>query len=344
MDGQVLPKVYSCEESADVTWMVWKADEDGRMMKVEENGTTEELLDHIKKILPHFLEHCFFKREQAASCNAQKVKAMSEDQDNEVALLQVDFSENYTCVHQDEIQSAHWRQRQVSLFTAAIWHKGLMQSHVVASDNLTHSKETIMAYMDTLLDHLPHGVKLVYVWSDGPASQFKNRFIAAAIDALQKKHNVQVQWNFFCTSHGKGPVDGIGGSVKRHVWKKVSTRKLIVTDAASFTCACADMSGVAVRELTDDEIQERNQMLDLKSVFDSASPINGISRMHFMKHVNNEVVCYLLSTDNQSSNDEIPTNGDAAIHVGDWYAVDYDGILYPGEVVGVGAKDDYRVS
>lgn len=219
-----------------------------------------------------------------------------------------------------------------------------MQSHVVASDNLTHSKETIMAYMDTLLDHLPHGVKLVYVWSDGPASQFKNRFIAAAIDALQKKHNVQVQWNFFCTSHGKGPVDGIGGSVKRHVWKKVSTRKLIVTDAASFTCACADMSGVAVRELTDDEIQERNQMLDLKSVFDSASPINGISRMHFMKHVNNEVVCYLLSTDNQSSNDEIPTNGDAAIHVGDWYAVDYDGILYPGEVVGVGAKDDYRVS
>ena len=183
------------------------------------------------------------------------------------------------------------------------------------------------------------------VWSDGPASQFKKRFNAVAIDTLEKKHNIQVEWNFFCTSHRKGPVDGIGGSVKRHVWK-VSTRMSIVTNAASFGRACADnfCTKLAVLTLIDDEIQKGNQRLDLKSVFDSASQINGITRMLFIKHVNNEVVCYLLSTDNQSPTEEMPTNENAAVQVGDWYAVDYDGILYPGEVVGIGAQDDYKVS
>ena len=39
----------------------------------------------------------------------------------------------YTCVHQDEAQSAHWQQWQVNIFTVAIWHKGLMMSHILHS-------------------------------------------------------------------------------------------------------------------------------------------------------------------------------------------------------------------
>ena len=55
--------------------------------------------------------------------------------------------------------------------------------------------------------------------------------------------------------------------------------------------------------------------------------------MHFIKHLNNELVCCLLSTDNQSSTDEMPTNYIAFVgicrhlQVEDWYAVDYDGII-----------------
>lgn len=29
------------------------------------------------------------------------------------------------------------------------------------------------------------------------------------------------EWNFFKSYHGKGPHDGIGGAVKRTIWKKV---------------------------------------------------------------------------------------------------------------------------
>ena len=105
---------------------------------------------------------------------------------------------------QDEIQSAHWKQHQVSLFTAALWFSGELHPKVIASDNLDHGKDTIIAYIDNILDSLPGTVKTISIWSDGPSSQFKNRFIVAAISPLQEKHKVTIKWNFFATSHGKG--------------------------------------------------------------------------------------------------------------------------------------------
>ena len=46
---------------------------------------------------------------------------------------------------------------------------------------------------------------------------------------------MSIEWHYFVTSHGKGVVDGIGGTVKRMVWNAVSTRKVCtVTDAKTF--------------------------------------------------------------------------------------------------------------
>ena len=78
---------------------------------------------------------------------------------------------------QDEIQSAHRKQDQVSLLTAAIWFDGKLHPKVIVSDNLDHGKGTVVAYIDYLLNTLPAPVKTVSIWSDGPSSQFKNKYI-----------------------------------------------------------------------------------------------------------------------------------------------------------------------
>ena len=299
-------KAYNFDDSLHIpcTWHVWQMDDDSRMMKIEEEGTVEELVEYICAILPKFLEHCYVKREQAAAYQTQREKAASESHDAKTALLQVDFSENYTCVSQDEVQSAHWNQRQVSLFTASLWYSGSSQSRVVASDNLTHSKDTILAYMDVLLEELPNSVTFLSVWSDGPASQFKNRFIASGIAALQEKHNIEIQWNFFYTSHGKGPVDGIGGSLKHHVWSKVLSRKCLVKDAESFVAAASGMRNVIVQEMKPKEITVRNEGLHVSAVFTQAKAISGIAKMHFLKVVNDNVVPHILTKDNINIDDE----------------------------------------
>lgn len=85
-------------------------------MKIQEDGTVGELVEHITAILPQFLQHCYVKREQATSYNAQREKAGSESCEDHSALLQVDFSENYTCVAQDEVQSARQRSGTPDLY------------------------------------------------------------------------------------------------------------------------------------------------------------------------------------------------------------------------------------
>ena len=371
-------------ETSSASWYVWRPASDTRLIKTLEEGTTEELAEYIRTIIPQFLQHCFVKRHQAASYNEEREKATSGLNDPTDAVIQIDFSENYTCVAQDEIQSAHWNQRQVSLFTVATWHSGVLHSSVVASDNIVHSKDTVIAYMDLILGDLPDSVKSVSIWSDGPASQFKNRYIAASIPILKAKHKLNIiKWNFLATSHGKGPVDGIGGSVKRHVWMQVKTRKSMVYNAATFVEAASEMPSVSVTELQASKIEQLNISLDLKTVFEKAKPIVGIASKHLFRVEGQVVVPFLLTEDDvideedsdddanaiqidmdddtsdedesEDTEEDTPADSDTSdespsssstheIRVGEWYAVEYQGIRYPGEVVAIGDQNDYQVS
>ena len=125
-------------------------DADGKLCKMVKEGTSNNLFSHICAILPVSLQHCFTKRTQAESYQKEKEAVGGDDFDESFAMLQVDFSENYTCMFQDEIQSAHWKQDQVSLLTAAVWFDGELHPKVIASDNLDHGKDTIITYIDHL--------------------------------------------------------------------------------------------------------------------------------------------------------------------------------------------------
>ena len=51
--------------------------------------------------------------------------------------------------------------------------------------------------------------------SDEAASQYKNRKNFASLCKFKTKYNVDAEWHFFATSHGKAPCDAIGGILNR---------------------------------------------------------------------------------------------------------------------------------
>ena len=55
--------------------------------------------------------------------------------------------------------------------------------------------------------------KMVY-FSNGAASQYKNRKNFSSLAHHEDDFGVPADWHFFATSHGKGPCDGVGGTVK----------------------------------------------------------------------------------------------------------------------------------
>ena len=56
--------------------------------------------------------------------------------------------------------------------------------------------------------------KLIY-FSDGAASHYKNYKNFANLCNHKVDFGIDAEWHFFVTSHGKGPCDGLGGTVKR---------------------------------------------------------------------------------------------------------------------------------
>ncbi|CAM4974871.1 unnamed protein product [Rotaria socialis] len=160
--------------NSKITWSQW-ARENGRVEKKEFSGSVDEAILMFKSKIEFFLFHVYIKREQSKYFEKLKTEVIDEK-----ILLQVDFAENFNMKEQDEIQSAHWNTKPLSIFTAFVWSKSKSFSFALPSLDLTHDKFVANAALKIILNHietvLPNVLE-VNCFSDGAASQFKQRFL-----------------------------------------------------------------------------------------------------------------------------------------------------------------------
>ena len=141
--------------------------------------------------------------------------------------MQIDFAENYSPFWQVEVQSAHWHKNQITAFTFAFWQSVGCTLAVVASNDQSHSRDCVVVFLGHIIKQLLNeNITGLHIWSNGPSSQFKNQYIAATLSWLQNECSIEITWNFFASSHGKGPVDGTGRAIKQLAATKLSTGKL----------------------------------------------------------------------------------------------------------------------
>ena len=144
---------------------------------------------------------------------------------------------------------------------------------MIVSDDHGHNKDSIIVFLDTLLSYLPNEIKIDLQGS-------------CMVKHFQGKIDVSTRWNYFATSHGKGPVDGIGAIVKRIIMQRITTRKFIVQDVDSFLKA-ADGCIEAVGK-TKKEIEAAMKEFDLESIFNNAAKIRDLSNIHVLEVVGDE--------------------------------------------------------
>ena len=183
---------------------------DKKIEKVFISATVDAIFDNLRSQLNGFVVHQYIKRMQAAHF----AKPIAECDEPSV-VLQIDFSENASLLQQNEIQSACWIHKEVTVFTAHAWiGEGVNNSFVIVSDSLNHTKEAIYTFMSVFFRKLPEkypSIEAINVFSDGAASQFKQQYLFSNLHVWEKEISVGLTRNIFATSHGKGAVDGIGG-------------------------------------------------------------------------------------------------------------------------------------
>ncbi|CAF2053483.1 unnamed protein product [Rotaria magnacalcarata] len=222
--------LYQCDDEQggeSLSYFQWETIE-SKIVKVEKSGTVKDAIKDLKNQTKNFLMHSFITHVQYVH--------FQECQENASPMsitLQVDFSENYRTTYQDEIQNAFFNYNQVGLFTAVAWfgHDSDVVSYALVSDDVSHDKYSIHVCLTRIITELKKtfsSLETVNIFSDGAAAQFKQRFSFANLTFLSNDHNVNLIWNFFSTGHGRGAVDGVGGTYATAV---ITDINIILNDA-----------------------------------------------------------------------------------------------------------------
>jgi len=125
---------------------------EGRMQKEPVvDATYQDVLDTTHDLLDDFKSHCFVKRHQQAAFDTAR-----KNSDEENLVIQVDYSENYSCMMQDEIAAMHFQGgHPVSLFTCCVWHgPNSSKSIALVSDCTEHSKYSVMVCLQKILQEV----------------------------------------------------------------------------------------------------------------------------------------------------------------------------------------------
>ena len=160
----------------------------------------------------------------------------------------------------------HWTHGETTLFTAVAWTKDGTFSYGILSDYLTHDKHAAASFLDAVLLDVQSKSKIKYtslqIWSDGAAQHFKQKYMFLYLSNLSEKFE-QLSWHISATSHGKGAVDGIGGTIKLKVFTSSKPRESIVnTPLTYFEVAKAKLPVINVIFVSKEAIDGRKDVLD----------------------------------------------------------------------------------
>ncbi|XP_053389228.1 uncharacterized protein LOC128552225 [Mercenaria mercenaria] len=243
------------DSTSFVTWnryeyvFTGKKDRNGKYIKkqqfVKVTSTMKEMWDYIKNSLSNFPLHnflCHWQRQQLHSI----VDNLPEGH----VVMVHDYSEDFKCELQDEIQSDYFSRNEVSIHVTVLYRHETentesSSTHVpnivkeyafVIFESNTHDRDTIHHVRKLLIesylkDQLKYDLKYVHDFTDGCSQQYKSKFCMRDVSFSESDFNCPTQRNYFETSHGKGEQDAAGSHVKNKAHMSVIRRECEIHNA-----------------------------------------------------------------------------------------------------------------
>ena len=239
-------------------------------------------------------------------------------------VVSADFSENYAFVLQDAAQGFHWNNSQCTIHPFVVYFKESLsishRSFVVISDCLQHDTIAVYLFQKQLIDFLKTMLgcvpNMVYYFSDGAASQYKNRKNFLNLCYHQADFGIPAQWHFSATSHGKGACDGLGGTVKRLAARASLQRpyeEQIMTPLQLYEWASKAIPSVDFAYCTIEQYQSEKAVLENR--FQNSRTITGTRSLHSFIPVSSDTLETKRYSLSSISKNERVTKQDMDIHI-----------------------------
>lgn len=287
---------------------------------------------------------------------------------NEVVVL-IDFSLNYCCKFGSEIQSMHFgaSKPQVTLHTGVLYHNDTQYhdfdsskieqciAFCSVSSSLRHDPSAIWAHLQPVLkiikEDLP-SVDTIHFQSDGPTPQYRNKCNFFLLTHFASTFDFkEVTWNFSAAGHGKGAADGIGGAIKNVADRAVACG-IVIPNSRELLKVLREKEELKVNvfEITEEDIKEIDKFVEI-----ALEPIPNTMKLHQVtwclknpKDLSLRLLsCFSCMGDEickhftpspatvtfpeESPLKQTIKKNSGNIVVGDWVAVIYDNLWYPGK-------------
>ncbi|ESO85587.1 hypothetical protein LOTGIDRAFT_155075 [Lottia gigantea] len=233
----------------DVSWQYWGQTTYGnegkkRVALLRSSGTVKQLVDQLKEELISLSTHLFIARWQ------QNVfYTITKNPPTNSIVMVMDFAENYLCVMQNEVQSAHWYQMQVTLHPMLCFYrcdtceKTVREAINIISDDMQHDAHAVRCFVETAVCHLINvrglNPQRLIKFSDGCSSQYKSKtpFVDLSFAAEDLEIPI-VEHHYFGSRHGKNQCDGEGGVVKNAATRAVNSEGIVIANCDDFFQYC----------------------------------------------------------------------------------------------------------
>lgn len=278
-----LTQLFAAHAITEVRYRQWETVDRCAMNTIV--APVEEFIAPLVEKMKKLRDHCFISKRQSRHAHMRKDTL----KENEV-LVQGDYSENFQMVAQDAPQGWHWSKTMATIHPFVVYYKEADTikhfSHVVISNHHTHNTAAVHLFQGRLVQRIkekvgPHITDITY-FSDGCAAQYKNKSNFLNVTMHQKDFGMRAEWHFFATSHGKGPCDGVGGSVKRLAARACIQGSASIQTANELYEYIKVAMPDTVFDYTDIEEHERHEE-ELRARFAGARTLPGTQGFHCIK-------------------------------------------------------------
>lgn len=134
--------------------------------------------------------------------------------------------------------------------------------------------------------------------------KIKKKF--ASLCEFKDRHNTEIEWHFFATSHGKGPCDAIGGTLKRMATRAslAKQHEHPITNARELYNWANNRKENLQTKMTfcfvsTDEYSEAEK--EFNPIFQKAKPIPGTQKYHSYVPISiNQIAVKIFSSSNDA--------------------------------------------
>lgn len=272
------------QEEESVTWQQWSREttSDGQRTyanyaKTTQSGTWSDLLKLFNQKLDSLARHHFNWLHQAKVCRGLKETLMEDE-----VCIHVDFSENYSCKLNSEVQAFHFggSRKQATIHACVAYTVHGCQSYATISSSLRHDERAIWAHLEPVLKNVRESCNppptTLHVMSDGPVTQYRNKKNFYLLSSIPFLSGIKrVTWNFSEKAHGKGAPDGVGGAVKRIADSAVQRGADVQTPEDLFNLLKEKESSIKYYWISDEDIERYDEALP-----DDVPPVKGTLKIH----------------------------------------------------------------